>query len=140
MVLYPLRRSGHGLSPVPSGERSAPLSSTGLALEMCGSAELCRERPNRNSRTKYYDSSHADEQDARHPEEPATGMKKLVIHTKSGLFGKVIARFFAQTPIDGRAETEPEDKHKPHNGYHIVIPREKTRVKHPCEIINRYRW
>ena len=51
-------------------------SQTGLALEMRGSAELCRERPNENSRTKYYDSSHADEQDASHPEEPATGLKK----------------------------------------------------------------
>ena len=67
-----------------------PLQSpTGLALEMSGSAELCRERPNRNSRTKYYDSSHADEQDARHPEEPATGLKKngglsLQIHFMSG--------------------------------------------------------
>ena len=28
LVLCPLRRSGHGLSPVPSGERSAPLSPT----------------------------------------------------------------------------------------------------------------
>ena len=47
-----------------------PLQSpTDVALEMSGSAELCRERPNENSRTKYYDSSHADEQDARHPEE-----------------------------------------------------------------------
>ena len=54
-----------------------PLQSpTDVALEMSGSAELCRERPNKNSRTKYYDSSHADEQDARHPEEPATGLKK----------------------------------------------------------------
>jgi len=67
-----------------------PLQSpTGLALEMSGSAELCRERPNENSRTKYYDSSHADEQDARHPEEPATGLKKngglsLQIHFMSG--------------------------------------------------------
>ena len=55
-----------------------PLQSpTDVALEMSGSAELCRERPNENSRTKYYDSSHADEQDARHPEEPATGLKKM---------------------------------------------------------------
>ena len=54
-----------------------PLQSpTDVALEMSGSAELCRERPNENSRTKYYDSSHADEQDASHPEEPATGLKK----------------------------------------------------------------
>ncbi len=54
-----------------------PLQSpTDVALAMSGSAELCRERPNENSRTKYYDSSHADEQDARHPEEPATGLKK----------------------------------------------------------------
>ena len=75
-VLCPLRRSGHGLSPVPSGERSAPLSPTDVALEMSEFTELCRERPNENSRTKYYDSSHADEQDARHPEEPATGLKK----------------------------------------------------------------
>ena len=44
---------------------------------MSGSAELCRERPNEDSRTKYYDSSHADEQDARHSEEPATGLKKM---------------------------------------------------------------
>ena len=57
---------------------AAPLQSpTDVALEMSGSAELCRERPNENSRTKYYDSSHADEQDARHPEEPATGLKKM---------------------------------------------------------------
>ena len=55
-----------------------PLQSpTDVALEMSGSAELCRERPNKNSRTKYYDSSHADEQDARHPEEPAPGLKKM---------------------------------------------------------------
>ena len=55
-----------------------PLQSpTDVALEMSGSAELCRERPNESSRTKYYDSSHADEQDARHPEEPATGLKKM---------------------------------------------------------------
>ena len=63
-------------------------SPTGLALEMKGSAELCRERPNENSRTKYYDSSHADEQDASHPDEPATGLKKggfpLPIHFISG--------------------------------------------------------
>ena len=57
---------------------TAPLQSpTDVALEMSGSAELCRERPNESSRTKYYDSSHADEQDARHPEEPATGLKKM---------------------------------------------------------------
>ena len=67
-----------------------PLQSpTDVALEMRGSAELWRERPNKNSRTKYYDSSHADEQDARHPEEPATGLKKngglsLQIHFMSG--------------------------------------------------------
>ena len=55
-----------------------PLQSpTDVALEMRGSAELCRERPNENSRTKYYDSSHANEQDASHPDEPATGLKKM---------------------------------------------------------------
>ena len=55
-----------------------PLQSpTDVALEMRGPAELCRERPNENSRTKYYDSSHANEQDARHPEEPAPGLKKM---------------------------------------------------------------
>ena len=64
-----------------------PLQSpTDVALEMSGSAELCRERPNKNSRTKYYDArhrkeieahSHAKELDARHPEEPATGLKKM---------------------------------------------------------------
>ena len=52
-------------------------SPTDVALEMGGSAELCRERPNENSRTKYYDSSHADEQDARLPKELATGLKKM---------------------------------------------------------------
>lgn len=52
-------------------------SPTDVALEMSGSAELWRERPNENSRTIYYDSSLADEQDARHPEEPATGLKKM---------------------------------------------------------------
>ena len=36
---------------------------------MSGSAELCRERPNENSRTKYYDDSHTTDKDARHPEE-----------------------------------------------------------------------
>ena len=54
-----------------------PLQSpTDVALERM----ICRtmeERPNENSRTKYYDSSHADEQDASHPEEPATGLKKM---------------------------------------------------------------
>ena len=63
-----------------------PLQSpTDVALEMSGSAELWRERPNPNSRNKYYDArhrkeieahSHAKELDARHPEEPATGLKK----------------------------------------------------------------
>ena len=52
---------------------------------MSGSAELCRERPNNESRNKNYDArhrkeieahSHAKELDARHPEEPATGLKK----------------------------------------------------------------
>ena len=66
-----------------------PLQSpTDVALEMRGSAELCRERPNENSRTKYYDSSHADELDASHPDEPATGLKNgglsLQIHFMSG--------------------------------------------------------
>ena len=42
-----------------------PLQSpTGLALEMDGSAELCRERPNNNSRPKYYDSSRYKNPDA----------------------------------------------------------------------------
>lgn len=59
------------------GTREPLQGPTDVALEMRGSAELCRERPNKNSRTKYYDSSHADEQDARHPEEPATGLKKM---------------------------------------------------------------
>ena len=66
-----------------------PLQSpTDVALEMSGSAELCRERPNEDSRTKYYDSSHADELDASHPDEPATGLKNgglsLQIHFMSG--------------------------------------------------------
>ena len=55
-----------------------PLQSpTDVALEMRGPAELCRERPNLYSRTKYYDDSHAKELNARHPEEPATGLKKM---------------------------------------------------------------
>jgi len=63
----------------------------------------------------------------------------FVVHSEGGLFGELVARLLAQAPIDGRTETEPEDKHKPHNGYHIVIPREDTRVKHPCKIVNGYR-
>ena len=55
-----------------------PLQSpTDVALEMSGSAELCRERPNLHSRTKYYDDSHTTDKDASHPEEPATGLKKM---------------------------------------------------------------
>ena len=47
-----------------------PLQSpTDVALEMSGSAELCRERPNLYSRNKYYDDSHTTDKDARHPEE-----------------------------------------------------------------------
>ena len=54
-----------------------PLQSpTDVALEMRGPAELCWERPNNNSRTKYYDDSHTTDKDARHPEELATGLKK----------------------------------------------------------------
>ena len=47
---------------------------TDIALEMM----ICRtmeERLNNDSRTKYYDDSHATDKDARHPEEPATGLK-----------------------------------------------------------------
>ena len=63
---------------------------------MRGSAELCRERPNENSRTKYYDSSHADEQDASHPEEPATGLKKRRVAPPNSLHQRVrIALCFA---------------------------------------------
>ena len=77
ILLYRVRDwKGYGI--VQQCGTCDPLQSpTGLALEMIGSAELCRERPNKNSRTKYYDSSHVDEQDARHPEEPATGLKKM---------------------------------------------------------------
>ena len=36
-----------------------PLQSpTDVALEMSGSAELCRERPNKESRNKNYDARH----------------------------------------------------------------------------------
>ena len=46
-----------------------PLQSpTDVALEMSGSAELCRERPNNNSRNTNYDDSHTTDKDARHPE------------------------------------------------------------------------
>ena len=56
-----------------------PLQSpTDVALEMSGSAELCRERPNNNSRTKYYDDIHTTDKDARHPEE------LVPRHTKKG--------------------------------------------------------
>ena len=71
-------------------------SSTGLALERKGSAELCRERPNLYSQTKYYDDSHAKELDARHPEEPATGLKKRRVSPPNSLHQRVrIALCFA---------------------------------------------
>ena len=64
-----------------------PLQSpTDVALEMSGSAELCRERPNENSRTKYYDSSHADEQDARHPEELVSRHEKRRVAPPNSIF------------------------------------------------------
>ena len=64
---------------------------------------------------------------------------RLVVHAESGLLGEVVTRLLVQTPIDRRTETEPEDKHEPHNSYHIVIPREQACVKHPREIVNGYR-
>ena len=74
-----------------------PLQSpTDVALEMRGSAELCRERPNENSRTKYYDSSHADEQDARHPEELVPRREKRRVAPPNSLHQRVrIALCFA---------------------------------------------
>ena len=74
---FPALGIGTGKLGTKCGTCEPLQSPTDVALEMSGSAELCRERPNENSRTKYYDSSHADEQDARHPEEPATGLKKM---------------------------------------------------------------
>ena len=93
IILYsflPRVRDWKGYGIVQQCGTCEPLQSpTDVALEMRGSAELWRERPNENSRTKYYDSRHANEQDASHPEEPATGLTKngglsLQIHFMSG--------------------------------------------------------
>ena len=62
-----------------------------------------------------------------------------MIHAESGLLGEIITGLLVQTPVDRRAETELEDKNKPHNSYHIMIPRKQAGVKYPCEIVYGYR-
>ena len=63
---------------------------------MSGSAELCRERPNENSRTKYYDDSHATDKDARHPEELVPRREKRRASPPNSLHQRVrIALCFA---------------------------------------------
>ena len=67
-----------------------PLQSpTDVALEMSGSAELCRERPNKDSRNTNYDDSHAKEQDARHPEELVPRHKKRRVSPPNSLHQRV---------------------------------------------------
>ena len=67
-----------------------PLQSpTDVALEMRGPTELCWERPNLYSRTKYYDDSHTTDKDARHPEELEPRHEKRRVSPPNSLHQRV---------------------------------------------------
>ena len=55
-----------------------------------------------------------------------------------GLLGERVTFFLAQTPVNRRAETEPENEHEPHHGNQVMIPREYACVKHRREVIDGY--
>ena len=62
--MHPALGIGTGKLGTKCGACEPLQSPTDVALEMSGSAELCRERPNLNSRNKYYDDSHTTDKDA----------------------------------------------------------------------------
>ena len=94
--MHPALGIGTGKLGTKCGACEPLQSPTDVALEMSGSAELCRERPNLNSRNKYYDDSHTTDKDARHPEELALRREKRRVAPPNSLHQRVrIALCFA---------------------------------------------